>query len=60
MRMLLGFVVGVAITIVGAYAHDSRLPPGSGDRLVNWDAATSLTQWGMDRAREEWARLTAK
>jgi len=60
MRLIFGFIVGVALTIGGAYFYDSRLPAGSRERLVNWDAATDLSRWGMERARQEWDKLTAK
>jgi hypothetical protein len=60
MRLIFGFIVGVVLTIAGAYAYDSRLPAASKERLVNWDAATDLSRWGMDRARQEWDKITAK
>ena len=60
MRLIFGFIVGVVLTIAGAYGYDSRLPPSSNQRLVNWDAATELSRWGMERARQEWDKLTAK
>jgi len=62
MRFLLGFVVGAAVTIGGAYLHDAAVPeaPGTTKRLVNWDAAGEFARWTVDRAREEWDKLTAK
>lgn len=60
MRLIFGFIVGVVLTIAGAYFYDSRLPPGSNQRLVNWDAAMDLSRWGMDRARQEWDKFTTK
>jgi hypothetical protein len=60
MRMILSFIVGVAVTIGGAYVHDSSLPDKSPQRLVNWDAARDLGYRGMERARDEFGKLTAK
>jgi hypothetical protein len=40
--------------------HDNQLPAASNQRLVNWDAAQSLSSWGMERARQGWDKLTAK
>lgn len=60
MRLIFGFVLGVVLTIAAAYMYDSRLPTTSNQRLVNWDAATDLSRWGMERARQEWDKLTAK
>jgi hypothetical protein len=60
MRLLFGIIVGIVLTVAGAYFHDSQLPPNSSQRLVNWDAAQDLTRSGMERAREEWGKLTAK
>lgn len=60
MRLIFGFILGVVLTIAGAYAYDSRLPTTSNQRLVNWDAATDLSRWTMERARQEWDKLIAK
>jgi hypothetical protein len=60
MRLIFGFIVGVVITVAGAYFYDSHLPTGSSQRLVNWDAAADLSRWGMERARQEWDKLTAR
>ncbi len=60
MRVLLGIIVGIVVTISGAYIHDSELPGGSNKRLVNWDTAADLSSWAMDRAHEEWTKLTQK
>jgi len=62
MRLLFGFLLGVAATIGGAYWHDAAIPdaPGTQKRLVNWDAAGEFARWTAERAREEWDKLTAK
>ena len=60
MRFILGILVGAVLTVAGAYMHDGELAPGSNERLVNWDAAGSLSRWAVDRGREQWDRLVAK
>lgn len=60
MRLLFGLILGAALTIGGAWLHDNRLPADSGERLVNWAAAQDLSRNGVDRARQEWDRLTAR
>lgn len=67
MRTLLGIILGVAITIGGAYLYDlhkalaaasnGATPPMS---LVNWDMAGQ--QWNMlsDRAKVQWDRLSER
>jgi hypothetical protein len=57
MRVLFGMIIGAVLTVAGAYLHDSDLPGGSNQRLVNWDAAGDLSAWAVDRAREQWTRL---
>ena len=62
MRLIFGFVLGVAATIGGAYWHDMAIPdaPGTSKRLVNWDAAGEFARWTVERARDEWDKLTTK
>jgi hypothetical protein len=60
MRLIFGIIVGIALTIGGAYMHDSPLPSNSNQRVVNWDVAGSLAGWAAERVRVEWDRLTAK
>jgi hypothetical protein len=60
MRLIIGIIVGAILTVGGAYSYDKQLPAGSNQRLVNWDAAQGLTHWGIERARQEWDKLTAK
>ena len=60
MRLIFGVIVGIALTIGGAYLHDSPLPAASNQRLVNWDVAGDLSGWAVERVREEWNRLIAK
>lgn len=60
MRFIIGILVGAVLTVTGAYLHDAELAPGSNQRLVNWDAAGSLSRWAIDSAREQWDHLLAK
>jgi hypothetical protein len=60
MRFIFGILVGAAFTVTGAYIHDSELPGGSNERLVNWDAAGLVSRQAMDFAREKIAQLTTK
>jgi hypothetical protein len=64
MRVLFGIVLGIALTIGGAYAYDSHnaaTAAGAMARvqqpLVNWDVVS--IKWGRltTRARAEWRRL---
>jgi len=66
MRVLFGMIVGAALTIGGAYVHDSVYasvsaePPAAGaDRpMVNWDVANAFARRTSAAAREQWNRLT--
>lgn len=60
MRFIFGILVGAVLIVAGAYVRDSGLPDNSSQRLVNWSVASDLSGWAIDRAREEWNRLTAK
>lgn len=62
MRLLLGMIIGVLITIGGAYLYDaSHAQPTTTAStyrpLVNWDVVSA--KWGRltERARVEWTRL---
>ena len=66
MRFLLGIIVGIGLTIGGAYLYDSR---GTTDTaanataarpMVNWDVVDRNWQRASSRVRQEWDRLAAK
>lgn len=47
MRFILGLIVGVVLTVGGAYFHDANLAPAplgspGGGQIVNWDVVDSL------------------
>ena len=64
MRVLLGIILGVILTVGGAYLYDSHNTlsaenaPASAQRrpMVNWDVVGTKWQHLTDRARAEWAR----
>jgi hypothetical protein len=66
MRFLLGVIVGIILTIGGAYLYDrtaADASPASATAarpMVNWDVVDA--NWGRatSRLRREWDRLAAK
>jgi hypothetical protein len=56
MRFILGFIVGVVLTIVGAYIHDS-LEAGTAKPLVNWTNVADLEQASYDYVKAQFDRL---
>ncbi|HEY0223773.1 MAG TPA: hypothetical protein VGC38_04595 [Pseudolabrys sp.] len=65
MRLLFGIILGVCLTVGGAYIYDSHnaldaanAPAASAPRpLVNWDTVSVKWQILTERARSEWNRL---
>lgn len=60
MRLLFGIILGILITVGGAYIHDaSRAPSGaSAERpMVNWDVVGDNMRALRARAVAEWSRL---
>ena len=66
MRFLLGIIVGIGLTIGGAYLYDSHTAVDASstttaDRpMVNWDVVDTNWQRATTRMRKEWDRLAAK
>jgi hypothetical protein len=66
MRVLFGMIVGAALTIGGAYVHDTvyasvatDVPTVSADRpMVNWDVANAFARRTSAAAREQWNKLS--
>jgi hypothetical protein len=56
MRYIIGFVVGVALTIGGAAAYD-YMGPGVNSPLVNWTTANDLQRTTVDYVRGQFDRL---
>jgi hypothetical protein len=64
MRVLLGIIVGVVLTVGSAYLYDSHramtaAQPNVERPLVNWDVVASKWQHLTARARAEWNRLAS-
>jgi len=64
MRLLLGIILGGALTVGGAYLYDSHHALAAGNAatnvqrpLVNWDVVGTKWQHLNERARAEWTRL---
>jgi len=69
MRVLFGMVLGAALTVGLAYAHDSMYAPfpapsspsASEPRpMVNWDVVNTVTHRVSTAARLQWEKLTAR
>ena len=65
MRVLIGMILGVVLTIGGAYLYDSRTAEtttssASAQRpMVNWDVVSNNWNRLTARARAEWNRLAS-
>jgi hypothetical protein len=67
MRVLLGIIIGGALTVGGAYLYDNHRamtavnPPASAQRsMVNWDVVGHEWHRLTDRARSEWNRIASR
>ncbi len=63
MRVIFGIILGVALTVGGAYLYNSRhalISENSSIQrpMVNWDVVSTKWNHLTERARAEWARLT--
>jgi hypothetical protein len=56
MRYVIGFIVGVAVTIGGAAVYDNMGAAATGP-LVNWTAANSLQKNTVEYVRVQFDRL---
>ncbi|HME29429.1 MAG TPA: hypothetical protein VKE53_06160 [Pseudolabrys sp.] len=62
MRVLIGILLGVVLTVGGAYLYDSHnsVAPGNTAGLqrpmVNWDVVSNKWNRLTERARAEWSR----
>jgi hypothetical protein len=65
MRVLIGIILGVILTIGGAYLYDSHNAmtaanaPGVQRPMVNWDVVGNNWNRLTERARAEWSRLAS-
>ena len=67
MRLLLGIILGTALTILGAYISDSLTTgpaltsaPNTQQRMmVNWDVVGGKWVHVRNRVQDEWIKLTS-
>lgn len=57
MRFIIGLILGVALTIGGAYVHDNFQSSASTKPLVNWTTAAELQQSTFDYLKEQFGRV---
>ena len=64
MRFLFGIIVGIGLTIGGAYLLDAGTNTAATEAtarpMVNWDVVGTNWQRASARVRKEWDRLAAK
>jgi len=58
MRLILGIIVGIALTVGGAYVTDTMSPPDAGTKMVNWDVVAKNLNTVTSLAREGWKKIT--
>ncbi len=56
MKYFIGFIVGVALTIAGAWLYDNA-GAGTANPLVNWTTANELVRTAVDDVRSQFDRL---
>ena len=58
MRLLVGMILGAAITVGAAYMHDQSEPQSPASRtIVNWDVANQVADNAMRTVRQQVDRL---
>lgn len=60
MRILIGIILGIILTIGGAYLYDSHSATNAASvqrPMVNWDVVSNNWNRLTERARAEWTRL---
>jgi hypothetical protein len=57
MRLILGIILGCAITVGVAYVSDSSTN-SDGRQMVNWDVVAKRVDAVTTLAREGWKRIT--
>jgi hypothetical protein len=59
MRLILGMILGAALTIGGAYVSDSATKSGADARpMVNWDVVAKNFDAVTGMVKSGWAKLT--
>jgi hypothetical protein len=72
MRVFFGIILGIIITLGGAYIHDVNIPPPPAPptdpsqptppdlgprRIVNWDVLSAITHEQTEFVREQWNKI---
>ena len=59
MRLILGMILGAALTVGGAYVYDTASKSGPDARpMVNWDVVSRNTDSLITTIKQGWAKLT--
>jgi len=58
MRLLFGIIIGIALTVGGAYITDTMSAPAAGTKMVNWDVVAKNLDTVTTLAREGWKKIT--
>jgi hypothetical protein len=62
MRLILGMILGAALTVGGAYISDTAMKPAPGTEarpMVNWDVVGRNTDSVVTMIKTGWAKLTS-
>jgi hypothetical protein len=57
MRMILGIVLGAALTVSGVYVADHSMTTTVTRPMVNWDVVAKNVDGLTTLAREQWKRI---
>ena len=57
MRLFFGIILGIALTVGGAYVADTMTGTGAA-RMVNWDVVSKNFDDVTSAVREGWKKLT--
>ena len=58
MRMLIGILLGCALTVGGVYLADHATSAALARPMVNWDVVAKNVDDITTRARDSWRRIT--
>ena len=62
MRLIFGIIIGIALTVGGAFVHDNNVPPdppasATAERqIVNWDILGDVAREQVAAVRRLWAK----
>src|SRR3954465_2181040 len=58
MRLILGMILGAALTIGGAYVYDTASKGPDARPMVNWEVVSKNTDSVVTMIKQGWAKLT--